>query len=211
MKTEIIDLGYISYPEAHTQMRDCLQSRIQNKCPDTLLLCEHPPVYTIGRHRGAEKNLLLPGDTPVISVERGGDITFHGPGQLVGYPIVQLPEHRHDILAFLRGLENFWIQILREQFGLPAMRDDRNTGVWIEDKKIIAIGIACRQWTTWHGFAWNLSVDLSHYKNINPCGMSSDLVTSMTEHQHSITIERAKDIIAREFPTWWEKWRAKTD
>ena len=177
---------------------------------DTLLLCEHPAVYTIGRHRNSESNVLFPGNVPVISVERGGDVTFHGPGQLVGYPIVRLPEHRRDLVGFLRGLEQFWIDLLDVHFSIKAGRNPRNTGVWIGEQKLVAMGIACRQWTIWHGFSWNLSVDLSYYQRINPCGMSSDSVVSMDMLGVDLSIEDAKAIVKNEFPTWWEKWQAKT-
>ena len=147
----------------------------------------------------------------MVPVERGGDVTFHGPGQLVGYPIVQLPEHRQDLVGFLRGLEQFWIDLLDRHFQLSATRNPRNTGVWIGDQKLIAMGIACRQWTIWHGFSWNLSVDLSYYQRINPCGMTSESVASMDKLGIKLSIEAAKTIVKNEFPIWWENWQAKTD
>ena len=210
MPIKIQDFGHIPYPDAHSKMKSCLTERISGASSDTLLLCEHPPVYTVGRHRNSDSNVLFPGDVPVVSVERGGDVTFHGPGQLVGYPIVQLPAHRQDLLAFLRGLEAFWIELLDRHFEIKASRNPRNTGVWIGEQKLIAMGIACRKWTIWHGFSWNLSVDLNYYKRINPCGMGSDTVTSMAEQGCELSIESAKAIVTNEFPLWWEKWQAKT-
>lgn len=209
MTLEILDLGRISYADAHRLMQDQLKKRIAKEVPDTLLICEHPAVYTVGRHKGSESNVLAPGNVPVISVERGGDVTFHGPGQLVGYPICQLPEHRRDLIGFLRGLEDFWMTLLKSEFEISSERNPKNTGVWIGAQKIVAMGIACRQWTTWHGFAWNLTVDLSYYGRINPCGMTAAEVTSMTQQGHLVSIDRAKEILKREFPVWWEKWRAK--
>ena len=209
MSIEIQDLGRIHYSDAHTTMKRCLTNRIINDAPDCLLLCEHPPVYTVGRHRNSDNNVLFPGEVPVISVERGGDVTFHGLGQLVGYPIVQLPKHRQDLIAFLRGLEEFWIDLLDRHFSIKATRNPRNTGVWVGEQKLIAMGIACRKWTIWHGFSWNLTVDLDYYKRINPCGMGSETVTSMAVLGCELSIDDAKTIVKNEFPVWWEKWRAK--
>ena len=174
-------LGSISYPEAHTLMQERLKQRLNGEIPDTILLCTHPPVYTVGRQKDSPKSVINPQNIPVVHVERGGNVTFHGPGQLVGYPIVQLPDHKHDIRAFLRFLEDFWIDLLQE-WGITAFRDERNTGVWVDGKKMVAIGISVRRWTTWHGFALNVHVDLAYYQRINPCGMSSDLVTRLCDH-----------------------------
>ncbi len=174
-------LGSIPYQQAHTLMKERLQQRLNEEIPDTLLLCTHPPVYTVGRQKDSLKNLLNPQKTPVVHVERGGNVTFHGPGQLVGYPIVRIPAHKQDIHAFLRFLEEFWIAQL-EHWGIAATIDERNTGVWVGGKKIVAIGISIRRWTSWHGFALNVDVDLAYYQRINPCGMSSDFVTRLCDH-----------------------------
>ena len=174
-------LGSIPYQQAHALMKERVEQRLNDNIPDTLLLCTHPPVYTVGRQKDSLKNLLNPQKTPVVHVERGGNVTFHGPGQLVGYPIVRIPEHKRDIHAFLRFLEEFWIVQLKH-WGIAATIDERNTGVWVKGKKIVAIGISIRRWTSWHGFALNVDVDLAYYQRINPCGMSSDLVTRLCDH-----------------------------
>jgi lipoate-protein ligase B len=199
-------LGEIPYPQAHALMKTRLSERLKNTIPDTLLLCTHPPVYTMGRQKNAEKSLLNPGEVPVIPVERGGNVTFHGPGQIVGYPIIQLPPHRHDVHAFLRFLEEYWIEQLAS-WNVQAKRDERNTGVWVEGKKMVAIGISLRRWVSWHGFALNIDVDLSYYRRINPCGMSSQLVTRLCDHtQEGPSIETIRTQISSSFFTHWKQW-----
>ena len=170
------------------------------------MLCSHSPVYTVGRQKDAQNNIINPQGTPIVSVERGGNVTFHGPGQLVGYPIVQIPEHKRDIHAFLRFIEEYWIAQL-DKWNIQATRDDRNTGVWVDGKKIVAIGISLRRWVSWHGFALNIDVDLSYYQRINPCGMSSELVTRLCDHtvqEHSISILRQQ--VESSFFSHWKQW-----
>ena len=189
-------------------MSELLAARIAGEIPDTLLLCEHEPVFTLGRRRGAEANVLAAGDVPVIIVERGGDVTWHGPGQLVGYPIVALPDHRHDLHAYLRLLEQVIIDVLGD-LGVAAGRDSRNTGVWVEGRKIAAIGISARRWVAWHGFALNLTTDLSYYQRINPCGMSSDLTTRLIDHLDPCPgLDDMGTRIAARFAAAWTDWRA---
>jgi lipoyl(octanoyl) transferase len=200
---QIIRLGRIEYEEALKQMELLLQQRIDDLIPDTLILCEHHPVFTIGRSKDALKNLVVAGATPVVHVSRGGNITWHGPGQLVGYPIIKL--YRQDIHAYLRWIEAFWIKELTQR-GLSPHRDPRNTGVWVENKKMVAIGIALRKWVSWHGFAWNITANLSDFKKINPCGMSSELVTRYVDHQiDAPTIEQATEQIAEQFLGWYQE------
>ena len=204
----VIDLGRVTYEDAVEQMKAVLDQRINGAVPDTLLICEHEPVYTVGRTRGAADNILNPASIPIVSVSRGGDVTFHGPGQLVGYPIFQLPEHRHDLHGFMRGLEEMMIRTLG-RLGVTAGRDPRNTGVWVNGQKIMAIGISARRWVTWHGFALNLTVDLDHYQRINPCGMNSELVTRLSDQlQPTPSREAIKEIIIDELSQWWAVWTA---
>jgi lipoate-protein ligase B len=204
-------LGRIDYLAATERMQQVLDDRIHGRCEDTLILVEHPPVFTLGRERAAASNVLAAGDVPVIPVHRGGDVTFHGPGQLVGYPILQLPEHRHDLHGYLRGLEGVLIDALA-QLGVAGCRDDRNTGVWVGGKKIAAIGIACRRWVTWHGFALNLTTDLSYYNRINPCGMDSTLVTRLVDHRTPCPSQQeVSEIIAAHLDRWWGAWTAPSD
>ena len=208
MTLEIQQLGRISYTDAHARMKDLLEARIRGLAPDTLLLCEHDPVYTLGRSRGAAGNVLAPGDVPVIPVERGGDVTFHGPGQLVGYPVCALPPHRQDLHAFLHGLEDVCTRVIAH-WGIEGGRDPRNTGVWVRGQKIAAIGIACRRWVSWHGFALNLSTDLGFFRRINPCGMDSELVTRMVDHlREPPSMEELSEVTASIFHHWWARFTA---
>jgi len=188
-------------------MQDILAARISNTTSDTLILGTHPPVYTVGRRKPAMENIGDTGGVAVESIERGGDVTFHGPGQLVGYPILELPKHRRDLHAYLRFIEQFWIDLLKK-WQITANRDPRNTGVWVAGKKMVAIGISCRRWVSWHGFACNHSVVLAYFQRINPCGMSAKLVTNLTEHTDcTLTLEKLTELVAEEFPRAWSNWK----
>ena len=205
---QVIYLGKAEYRLVHQRMKETLADRIAEKCPDTLILCEHPPVYTVGRRRDAVNNLINTANIPIETVERGGDVTFHGPGQLVGYPILRLPKHRKDLHAYLHFLEDYWISLLQKK-GLPATTDERNTGVWLTGKKIIAMGISCRRWVTWHGFSCNVDVDLQFFKNINPCGMTSDLVTRLSDHLSPFpSVSSLAKEVAQGFPLAWDHFTA---
>lgn len=205
---ELIRWGRIAYADAHAAMRARLEARVKDQVPDALILCEHDPVYTLGRRRGAEANVLAAGEVPVIPVERGGDVTFHGPGQVVAYPVLRLPPHRQDLHAWLRGLEDVLIATLAG-FGVAGGRDARNTGVWVEGRKIAAIGVACRSWVTWHGVALNVRTDLSYYRRINPCGLDPELTTSLEQVLDPCpSWDEAADALARAFADWWETWSA---
>jgi lipoyl(octanoyl) transferase len=172
------NLGRLGYPEAHRLQQEVLAARIRGDGPDTLLIMEHEPVYTLGRRRTSAANVLDPGDVPIVEVERGGDVTFHGPGQLVCYPILALEGRRRDLHDHLRRLEEAAIRTCGD-FGLVAQRDPRNTGAWVNGRKLCSIGIACRRWVTWHGLALNVNVDLGYFRRVNPCGLESALLTSM--------------------------------
>jgi len=171
-------LGRRSYREAWDIQREILDAVIKGEQPNTLILVEHDPVYTLGRRREAQDNILDVGDVEIVEVERGGDVTFHGPGQLVVYPILKLSDDWQDLHRVLRSLEEAAI-LCCSDFGLNAHRDERNTGAWINGKKVCAIGIGCRKWVTWHGMALNVSTNLEYFQRINPCGMNSELVTSL--------------------------------
>ena len=189
-------------------MQSHLAQRIADEIDDTLLICEHNPVYTVGRTRGAENNILNPENVPIVKVARGGDVTFHGPGQIVRYPIFALPEHRHDLHGFMRGLEEMMIRTLN-RVGVRGVRDERNTGVWVEGAKMMAIGIGAKRWVTWHGFALNVSTDLTYFERINPCGMSSEWVTRLSDHiQPPPSRADLIAIIVEELSQWWEDWTA---
>jgi lipoate-protein ligase B len=152
---------------------------------DLLLLLEHPPTITLGR--GADKQHLLtsPDQLEAVGIDlfrvaRGGDITYHGPGQLVGYPLVDLTRRDKDLHRFLRDLEELLIRVLG-QWGIDAARNSDKTGVWVGDRKIASIGIGVRRWITWHGFALNLDIDLDGFNHIVPCGLQGVQMTSMAE------------------------------
>jgi lipoyl(octanoyl) transferase len=162
-------------------MRDLVAARQADAIADTLVLVEHPEVITLGRS-GKPENVLAAGDVPVVPVERGGDVTYHGPGQLVAYPIFLLREPERDLHRYLRGLEEAILRTLAD-FGLTGMRVSGRTGVWIGDggspRKLASIGVAVRRWVTLHGLALNVNTDLARFATINPCGFPAGLMTSM--------------------------------
>jgi lipoyl(octanoyl) transferase len=172
------DLGRCTYEVAWARQKQLLAERIEGRAQDTLLLVEHEPVITLGRRRGAAENVLVPGDTPVVQVERGGDVTWHGPGQLVAYPVWALPEGRRDLHRHLGELEEAAIRTCAD-FGLRAERDARNTGAWIGGRKVCSVGIACRRWVCYHGLALNVAPDLAAFSRIHPCGFEASIMTSM--------------------------------
>lgn len=176
-------LGRVAYQDAWELQNRLVRQRKAGEVPDTLLLLEHPPVFTIGR-RGSTAHVL---GTPeqlaaigaeVVQVDRGGDITYHGPGQLVGYPILQLTGADRDAHAYLRGLEEVIIRVL-EDFGVAASRREGATGVWVAERKIASIGVRLSSWVTNHGFALNVCPDLSHFELIVPCGLHGVSMTSL--------------------------------
>lgn len=172
------DLGSTDYPTALALQEQFVVAKQQNSSPDILLFVEHPHVYTLGRG-GKQANVLAPGDVPVIWTSRGGDVTYHGPGQLVVYPIVDLRSRlRKDVHRYVRNLELAAIHTLQD-FGLSGTRRPPFTGIWIGDKKIAAIGVAVRRCITFHGLALNVSTDLAYFKRIVACGLTWADVTSM--------------------------------
>ena len=195
-------LGHAGYAEVLALQEQLLAERIAENLPDTVLLVEHDPVYTVGRRKDATANLLAVGDTPVIHVSRGGDVTWHGPGQVVAYPIVRLRDQ--DLHAHLRRLEEVMIAVCA-RFGLVATRDARNTGAWVDGRKIGSVGVACRSWVTWHGLALNVCPDMRYFARINPCGFSSDIMTSVAQElgdDASVTLEPVMDATADVFTAW---------
>jgi lipoate-protein ligase B len=181
----ILDLGLRDYEEVWRLQKEFVARRRAGEIPDTLILVEHPPVFTVGRHQTSSGLFAFADEDEwarrsLVVVERGGGITFHGPGQLVGYPIVDLRGRGRDIHRFLRDLEEVLIRTLRD-FSLDAHRKTGLTGVWVGPKKIASIGIAVRQWVSYHGFALNVSVDLRYFRLIRPCGLDGDVITSMSE------------------------------
>jgi lipoyl(octanoyl) transferase len=172
-------LGLRDYREVWDLQQATVTERQRDAVADTLILVEHPDVITLGRGANSA-NVLAPGDTPVIAVERGGDVTYHGPGQLVAYPILLLREDERDLHRFLRTLEEAVIRTVAD-FGLAATRRPGKTGVWTTDqcRKLASIGVAVRKWVTLHGLALNITTDLSRFAAINPCGFDASVMTSM--------------------------------
>tara|TARA_R110002096_G_scaffold16898_1_gene57617 strand:+ start:61938 stop:62570 length:633 start_codon:yes stop_codon:yes gene_type:complete len=175
---ELVDWGVLDYEESLARQRDLVRKRQDDECGDMLIAVEHPHVFTIGRRREALGNVLAAGDVPVIEIERGGDVTYHGPGQLVMYAICKLDEDEQDLHVFLRNLEQGIINALAH-YGLEAGREEGKTGVWLGGRKLASMGIACRQWVTFHGLGLNVNTDLSYFGRINPCGFDSSVMSSV--------------------------------
>lgn len=199
------DWGRVEYAEALQRQLDYVALRRENRIPDTFVFTEHPPVFTLGVRKAAAQHLIWDPETlrkrgvQLHQTRRGGDITFHGPGQLVGYLILSLEGDRKDLHAFLRILEDSVIRTLAH-FGLDADRRERMTGVWLQKRKICAIGVGVKHWVTYHGFALNLSTDLSYFEGIIPCGISDGAVTSLEkESDKEIDTEEVKEILVSSF------------
>ena len=179
-----VPLGRTSYAEALELQRSLARDRIAGVISqDVLLLVEHPPVVTLGRsskgkHMLASPEFLASKGVELFEVERGGDVTFHGPGQLVGYPIIDLKRHKQDLHWYLRQLERMLIEVLAS-YGITAEQSKGLTGVWTGGRKIASIGVHARDWVTWHGFALNVTTDLSYFDLIVPCGIDGVQMTSM--------------------------------
>lgn len=200
----ICSVGRISYPEALD-----LQIKLRDHCadhiiPGILLLLEHDPVITIGVKRASESNILAGRGSleqygvAVYNTDRGGDVTYHGPGQLVGYPIFRLRELTGDLHGYLRSLEDSVILTLAE-FGLKGERNGP-AGVWVGGKKICSIGVAVRKWVTYHGFALNVDPAMEHFSLINPCGLDSQQITSMARLLgYTPAMDSVRDTFAQQF------------
>lgn len=200
------DWGLTHYDKAFTDQLHYVQNHINRTIEDTLIFTEHYPVYTVGTRKDSHSNILW--DNPTLQTHgislaktnRGGDVTYHGPGQIVGYPIISLAKSR-DIHAYLRNLEQVLINAIGCH-GLATSRRPGKTGIWVKDKKIAAIGVAVKKWVTYHGFALNINNDLSPFQGIIPCGISPQEggITSM-EHElrMKLDLEEIKHTIASEF------------
>lgn len=172
------NLGRIDFPAALALQEQLVAKKQVEPADDVLLFAEHPHVYTLGRG-GDEANVLAPQQVPVYRTSRGGDVTYHGPGQLVVYPIIDLRSRlRKDVHRYVKNLELSAIRTVKD-FGLTAARRPPYTGIWIADRKIAAIGVAVRRCVTFHGLALNVNTDLSYFKRIVPCGLEWAGVTSM--------------------------------
>jgi lipoyl(octanoyl) transferase len=201
MRRELLvaELGTVPYGEALELQRAAARARISGEIgEDLLILLEHPPVVTLGRtaksaNLVATPELLAMRGVEVFEVERGGDITFHGPGQLVGYPIIDLKRHKQDLHWYLRQVEEALIVTLAA-LGIPAERNPGKTGVWTRGRKIASIGVHARDWVTWHGFALNVNTDLSYFDLIVPCGIQDVTMTSITRE---LGLDHTDDALVR--------------
>jgi len=190
---EVVEWGLVDFEDAWRRQRELADAILLKGASDTLALCEHPDVITLGRLTKdgsilTELNVLEHRGVQIVEIDRGGEATVHNPGQLVGYPIFHLERSKPDLHWFLRTIEECIIQALQE-FGITGGRVDGKTGVWIDgDRKICAIGIHCKKWVTTHGFALNVSNDLSLFNDIIPCGITDKGVTSM-ENELGSTVQ----------------------
>ena len=203
MQLKVIQLGTIPYLEALSLQRAAAAARLAGAIPDVLLLCEHPPVVTLGRSTKASNLTTTPASlaargVEVHEVERGGDVTFHGPGQLVAYPILDLANYRKDLHWYLRQLEKTIITAL-SRVEIAAEQRPGLTGVWTNNRKIASIGVHARSWVTWHGFALNVTTDLSYFDLMVPCGIAGVEMTSIARERPTAPVETVTDTVVAAF------------
>lgn len=198
MWLEVAAPGRVEYAAA-IAWQEALVARRLAGGPDALLLLEHPPVYTLGR--GADPVYLRSAaqtGAPIIRTHRGGQVTYHGPGQLVGYPILDLRRLRPDVRWYLRSLEGVLIDALGD-LGIVAGRREGFTGVWVGPRKIASIGVALRRWVSWHGFALNVGADLGGFDAITPCGIADVRMTSVAREGGTACLDAARDAVLARF------------
>ena len=174
----IIDLGISDFKDTWDLQKELQEKRILGEIEDQLILVEHPAVYTLGKNASKEHILKKKEGISIIQTDRGGNITFHGPGQLVGYPILDLNFYKRSITWYMRELEQLMIDVLKE-YGIEASTKKGLTGTWVKDHKIAALGVRISRWVTMHGFSLNINPDLNYYQDIIPCGIQGYGVTSM--------------------------------
>jgi lipoyl(octanoyl) transferase len=197
-------LGLVDYAAALELQNAIVAARLRDEIGDTLLLLEHPHVYTLGRGADASYIIDAPADVPIYRVSRGGQVTYHGPGQLIGYPIVKLSGARRDVSRYLRKLEQALIDALGE-CGIEGGRHDGMTGVWAGPRKVGSIGVGIRRWVTLHGFALNVTTDLGYFDAIVPCGIEDCRMTSVAALGHpQATVAEFADAIERAFAAVFE-------
>jgi lipoyl(octanoyl) transferase len=199
-----VDWGRTRYSVAWRQQEALVARRLAGEVSDTLVFTEHEPVYTLGVRPGAERHLVwAPAELSrrgieVVETNRGGDITYHGPGQIVGYPIIDLKPHQ-DLHAYLRFLEEVLIRSLG-CLGLAAARRPGKTGIWLGSRKIAAIGVGMKRWVTFHGFALNVNIDLEPFAGIVPCGITDGTVTSLQQELgYAFDPAEVRQVLATEF------------
>ena len=182
-KGYIIDLGLMDYQKAWDLQHELWSKRVDGDLPDLLLILEHPHVITLGRrgnrrHLIASPNVLETMKIPIFHVERGGDVTYHGPGQMVVYPVLGLKEYGYRLIRYIGQLEEVILRVLKD-FGIEGRRDPVNRGVWVDGEKIASVGVTIKRWVSFHGFSLNYKTDLKYFKLINPCGLEGKKMTSM--------------------------------
>jgi lipoate-protein ligase B len=181
----IIDVGLIDYQKAWELQRQLWSRRVEEELPDLLLILEHPHVITLGR-RGNRSHLIASSEVleamkiPIFHVERGGDVTYHGPGQMVVYPILDLKEYGYRLIRYIGQLEEVILRVLID-FRIQGERDPLNRGVWVDGEKIASVGVAIKRWVSFHGFSLNYETNLKYFELINPCGLEGKKMTSMAK------------------------------
>jgi lipoyl(octanoyl) transferase len=175
---DVMRLSQTPYADTYRLQQELLEKRIAGEIPDTLILTEHDPIVTVGRGAGPKDVSNV--EVPVVEIERGGEATYHGPGQVVAYPIYELPEDAHDVHRYMRNLEEVVIRVLAE-VDVVGIRRAGLTGVWIGEQKVASIGVAVRRWVTWHGFALNVHTDLAPFSQFQPCGLDPKVMTRVAD------------------------------
>ncbi len=220
MKILICKLGKIPYGEALDLQYRLVDARLKGKISNVLLLLEHPAVLTKGTRTDSaniylSKEQLADMGMSVYEVNRGGDVTYHGPGQIVGYPIVQLKEFDEGIRWFISTMEQSLIDLLDSEFGIEAYpRKDKYTGVWVNDTKIVAFGLAVQHGVTMHGFAFNVNTNLEHFNVINPCGLSLGVTSVANETGTVADFDKTVDLVGKSFAEhfgWDYEWVSLAD
>jgi lipoate-protein ligase B len=197
-------LGRIEYQAAFELQKELLQQRWQGRIPDTLLLLEHHPTITVGKSGKLENILATPkqlagAGVSLIFTDRGGDVTYHGPEQVVGYPILDLRERGRDTHQYVHNLEETIIRTLAD-YGIESGRANNHAGVWVDDMEVAALGLSIRKWVTMHGFALNVNTNLDHFKLINPCGFKNKMAVSMAQLLgHELPIDNVTERLLAHF------------
>jgi lipoate-protein ligase B len=213
-KGYIIDLGLIDYQKAWDLQHQLWSKRVEDELPDLLLILEHPHVITLGR-RGNRSHLIASPEVleamkiPIFHVERGGDVTYHGPGQMVVYPVLGLKEYGYRLIRYIGQLEEVILCVLKD-FGIEGRRDPLNRGVWVNGEKIGSVGVTIKRWVSFHGFSLNYGTDLKYFELINPCGLEGKKMTSMakilgTEISRERLLERIGSHFKQIFERDWEE------
>jgi lipoate-protein ligase B len=203
MNLNIIDLGRTDFKTAFKLQEETVAARKENRIPDTLILVEHNPVYTLGRNTDPAYILQTPETLAergidLVQTTRGGQVTYHGPGQLVGYPVINISEKNMGVLQYIEHLEEMLIKLLNK-FDIESYADKKDRGVWVDGNKVAALGVRVTRYITMHGFALNVRVNLDDYSGIIPCGITDKGVTSMHLLKPDITLEKVKPVLIKTF------------